>query len=180
MTSVGPCWCGPQSSQTYEHRCVWRVQRVHYLLVCRSYSSRKSRLKWLIFCDRASAPSAAAPRLKACRSVLGECHPSATGKHTPTLTSKRRAFALICSSSAGTTLTYRDTTRVFIAFWADLNVAQMQDGGNNFEDIVLSAVLYSWGKETDSNHRATDFNTLSFKTLFFWEHLGLLCVQGRF
>lgn len=29
MKSAEPCWYGPQSSQTYGHRCVWQVQHVH-------------------------------------------------------------------------------------------------------------------------------------------------------
>lgn len=41
-------------------------------------------------------------------------------------------------------LTYRDVTGISISLWADLNVAQMKNGGDNFKNVVLTVVLYAW------------------------------------
>lgn len=150
-TSAGPGWCVRRSSRTYGHKCVWRARRGRWSPVCRSCSSRTSRLKWLISCDRASAPSAAAPLPAACRSVSGGRPPSATDKQTP-INVTRRTPAPTRGSSAGGAPAYRDVARVSVSFRADLDVAQMQDGGDDFEDVVLSAVLYSWKHTNKIQH----------------------------
>lgn len=48
-------------------------------------------------------------------------------------------------------LTYRDVTGISISLWADLNVAQMKNGGDNFKNVDLTGVLYAW------NHKDIKF-----------------------
>lgn len=142
--SAGPCWCAPRSSQTCVHRCAWRVRRGRWPPASWSYSSRTSQTSWPTSCDRASAPSAAAPPPAACRSISGGRRPSATHKqqqHTPSPVSGQTLAP--SGPLAGGTPTHRDVAGFSVSLRADLDVAQVKDGGDNFEDVTLTAVLYS-------------------------------------
>lgn len=43
-----------------------------------------------------------------------------------------------------TAFTYWYVTGISISLWADLNIAQVKDGGDDFKDGHLTAVLYPW------------------------------------